>query len=123
MHRSLRRTAWAVTAATAVLACICILWELWLAPLRPGGSWLVLKAAPLALALPGMAKQRTRTFRWWSMAILAYVCEGAVRLMSDRGLGAAIAGLELALSVLIFAAILHYMRLLTRQAQSTTSAV
>ena len=39
----------AFTAALAALLLLEILWEIWLAPLRPGAYWLALKALPLAL--------------------------------------------------------------------------
>ena len=44
------------TAATACLVGLVFLgvaWELFLAPIRPGGSWWVLKVLPLMAALPG----------------------------------------------------------------------
>lgn len=95
-------------------------WELYWAPLRPGGSWLALKALPIALALPGLIRANSRTYRWWSMLILAYVCEGSVRMLSDRGAGVQLAIIELGLSALAFGAILQYMRLLkAAPAQST----
>ena len=34
------------------LLFLCLAWELWLAPLRPGGSMLALKALPLLFSLP-----------------------------------------------------------------------
>jgi uncharacterized membrane protein len=45
-------------AALSLIALIalCIAWEIWLAPLRPGGSWLALKAVPLLFALRGILK-------------------------------------------------------------------
>ncbi|HRA63422.1 MAG TPA: DUF2069 domain-containing protein, partial [Burkholderiaceae bacterium] len=33
-------------------------WELWLAPLRPGGSWLAVKVLPLCIPLAGLLKNR-----------------------------------------------------------------
>ena len=95
-----------------------LLWELWWAPLRPGGSWLALKALPLALALPGLIRADSRTYRWWSMLILGYVCEAAVRMISDRGVGANLALVELALSGLAFGLILQYMRVLKQSASA-----
>lgn len=92
-------------------------WELWWAPLRPGGSWLALKALPLALALPGLVRADSRTYRWWSMLILAYVCEAAVRMLSDRDIGAQLALIELGLAGLAFGLILQYMRLLKTAVQ------
>jgi hypothetical protein len=56
-----------------------------LAPLKPGGSWLVLKAAPLLLPLVGVWKRDVYTLQWTSMMILLYFTEGVVRGWSDRG--------------------------------------
>ncbi|HWS75261.1 MAG TPA: DUF2069 domain-containing protein, partial [Quisquiliibacterium sp.] len=42
--------------AFAGLVALGLAWELWLAPLKPGGSMLALKVVPLALALPGIAR-------------------------------------------------------------------
>src|ERR1700737_3836990 len=54
------RNAYAIGAAAALVALIvlALLWERWLAPLRPGGSALVFKALPLAFALPGVLRRR-----------------------------------------------------------------
>ena len=46
-----------LAARLAVLGMIALfllvmLWETLLAPIRPGGSWLVLKTLPLALLIP-----------------------------------------------------------------------
>jgi uncharacterized membrane protein len=51
-------------AAVAALILLELLWELWLAPLRPGGSWLALKALPLALLWPGLARGAKRPRQW-----------------------------------------------------------
>ena len=42
---------WGAVASLLALILLTLAWELWLAPLRPGGSWLVLKAAILLLPL------------------------------------------------------------------------
>ncbi|MDR1853949.1 MAG: DUF2069 domain-containing protein, partial [Azoarcus sp.] len=44
---------WARLERVALLALIalCLLWEGWLAPIRPGGSMLILKALPLLPAV------------------------------------------------------------------------
>ena len=90
---------------------LCLAWEMWLAPLRPGGSFLALKAAPLALALPGILNGRRYTYQWTSMLVLAYFAEGVVRAWSERGLAQALAGAEIALSLAFFAAAVAYARL------------
>jgi uncharacterized membrane protein len=94
---------------------LCLAWELWLAPLRPGGSYLALKAAPLALAIPGLLNGRRYTYQWSSMLVLAYFAEGVVRAWSERGASQWLAAAEVALSLAFFAAAVAYARL-TRQA-------
>ena len=75
----------AATAALAALIALCLAWELWLAPLRPGGSLLALKALPLALPLGGILEGRRYTYQWSSMLILAYFAEGVMRAWGERG--------------------------------------
>ena len=58
---------------------------LWLAPLRPGGSLLVLKVLPLLIPLTGILRGRVYTYQWASMLILAYFAEGIVRARTDGG--------------------------------------
>src|SRR5690554_3319940 len=91
---------WRRLAIVSLLALIvlCLTWELWLAPLRPGGSWLVLKVVPLLLPLRGILRGRLYTFQWAAMLSLLYVLEGAVRGMTDPNPTSAILGwLELLL--------------------------
>lgn len=108
----LRNTA---ALSLAALIALCLAWELWLAPLRPGGSWLALKALPLALPLAGIVTGRRRTYQWTSMFILAYFVEGVMRAWADRGIAQMLAGIEVTLSVLFFASVVAYARL-SRQA-------
>jgi uncharacterized membrane protein len=84
------------------LILLCLAWELWLAPLRPGGSWLVLKVLPLLTPLFGILRGRRYTYQWSSMLILAYFAEGVVRAWSDTGLSAQLALVEIALSMIFF---------------------
>ena len=60
------------------LIALCLAWEITLAPLRPGGSWLMLKVLPLLLPLWGILHGRRYTFQWASMLILPYFIEGVV---------------------------------------------
>jgi uncharacterized membrane protein len=105
-------------ACTSLVALIflCLAWELWLAPLRPGGSWLLLKALPLLPPLLGILRGRRYTFQWASMLILAYFAEGAVRAASESGTAAVMASLEVALSLAFFFSAIFYARL-TRGSQ------
>jgi uncharacterized membrane protein len=101
----------AATLALVALALLCLLWELWLAPLRPGGSFLALKALPLVLPFPGILRGRRYTYQWSSMLILAYFAEGVMRAWGDAGLSRQLAVAEIALSVAFFAAVVSYARL------------
>ena len=96
--------------ALAALIVLCLAWELWLAPLRPGGSLAALKALPLALPLVGIVSGKRYTYQWSSMLILAYLAEGVTRAWSDRGLSQTLALLEIALSLAFFAAAVSYAR-------------
>ena len=100
-------------AASALIALIilCLAWELWLAPLRPGGSLLALKALPLVLPLGGILSGRRYTYQWSSLLILAYFAEGVTRAVSERGASQALAAAEAALSLVFFAAVVSYARL------------
>jgi uncharacterized membrane protein len=90
----------AVTATIALIA-LSIGWELVWA--RTGRGTLVWKALPLVLALPGLLKHRMYTYRWLSLAIWLYVAEGVVRI-ADRAPSNWLAGIEVALSIVLFTA-------------------
>ena len=113
---ALRRVA---VAALAALIALCLAWELWLAPLRPGGSLLALKALPLAAPLAGILAGRRYTYQWSSLLILAYFAEGATRAWSDAGLSRTLAWVEIALSLVFFAAALGYARCARAESQPT----
>ncbi|MCE5180798.1 MAG: DUF2069 domain-containing protein [Betaproteobacteria bacterium] len=98
-------------ASLIALIFLCLTWELWLAPLRPGGSALVFKVLPLLLPLPGILRGRRYTFQWSSMLILLYLTEGVVRFMSENGLSAILAGAEIALAAGFFFSAVFYARL------------
>jgi len=100
----------AASATLVALILLCLAWELWLAPLRPGGSLVALKALPLAFPLPGILNGKPYTYKWSSMLILAYLAEGVTRAWSDTGLSQKLAFIEVALSLLFFAAAVSYAR-------------
>jgi uncharacterized membrane protein len=116
LARRIASTRLMVLACFAALALLSVVWEFWLAPLRPGGSMLALKAVPLVLALPALRASRLRAYQAWSMGILLYLCEGLVRASSDRGLSAGLAVAETVLATLAFAAILAYVQARRRAA-------
>lgn len=109
MTRS-RGTHLAATIALSMLILLCLAWELWLAPLRPGGSWLAIKVLPLLWIAPGILRGRLYTFRASTMLILAYFAEGSVRAYTDQGMSGFLALSEIALSCLFFVAAIAHVR-------------
>ena len=99
------------SASLIALIFLCVAWELWLAPIRPGGSSLAFKALPLLFPLMGVLKGRRYTYQWAPMLVLAYFTEGVVRAWSDKGLSAWLAGAEVLLSVVFFFAAIYYAKL------------
>jgi uncharacterized membrane protein len=101
---------WISCAALIALIFLCLAWELGLAPLRPGGSALVLKVLPLLAPLFGVLRGKRYTFQWAPVLMLLYFCEGVVRAWSERGVGQWLAGVEIALSLIFVAAAVTYVR-------------
>lgn len=111
---SARAVRWTRALAVGSLLGLIVLglaWELWLAPLRPGGSWLVLKVLPLTIPLAGLLKNRMYTYRWVSLLVWLYFTEGVVRAWSDKGLSAGLAAVEVLLCVLLFVACAVHVRM------------
>ena len=100
----------AALAGTIALAVLALLWELLLAPLRPGGSWLALKALPLAVLVPGALRQRRRALQWLSLLLPFYVAEGIVRGFSESGRHALVAWVAAAIGIATFWAALAALR-------------
>ncbi len=100
-------------AVTSLLGLIALgmAWELWLAPIRPGGSWLALKVLPLCLPLAGLLKHRMYTYRWVSLLVWIYFVEGVVRAWSERAPGSWLALAEVVLCGALFAACALHVRL------------
>ena len=117
-----RGAALGAAAALIALIVLSVAWEWWLAPLRPGGTALVLKAVPLLLALPGVLRQRLYTLQWASMLILLYFAEGIVRGWSERGLSAQLGWLETLLAVVFFVCALAYVGPFKRAARRAKRA-
>lgn len=102
-------------ASLLALMLLCIAWEWRLAPLRPGGSTLVLKAVPLLFPLAGILRGRRYTHQWTSLLSLAYAMEGIVRAMTEGGLRRWLALAELALALVLFATTALYARVTQRR--------
>ena len=95
--------------ATLGLIALGVAWELMLAPLRPGGSWLVLKVVPLLFVLRGVLKADNYTLQWSTLLVWFYFTEGIVRAVSDSGLSAQLALAELMLSMVYFGCAAFYL--------------
>jgi len=112
-----------VAAASLIgLIFLCLAWELWLAPIRAGGSLLALKALPLLLPLFGVLRGRRYTFQWSSMFILAYFTEGVMRGWADSGLSQQLAWMEIALSLVFFVSAVAYARMSGAAAQAARTS-
>ena len=96
--------------ATLGLIALCVAWELVLSPLRPGGSWLVLKVLPLLFVLRGVLKADNYTLQWSTLLVWLYFTEGVVRAATDNGLSAQLALAELMLSIAYFLCAAFYLR-------------
>jgi len=105
------------SASLIALIALCLAWEAWLAPLRPGGSALILKVLPLLVPLFGVLRGRRYTYQWSSMLIWFYFTEGAVRAWSDKGLSAQLAWGEVVLSLVFFVSASLYARMFQAQAR------
>ena len=103
-------TRWLAVGSVLGLILLSVCWELFLAPLRPGGSWLALKALPLCLPLAGLLKNRMYTYRWVSLMVWLYFIEGVVRAWGDKGWSAGLALTETILCVVLFAACALHVR-------------
>jgi len=99
------------SASLLALILLALAWETVLAPLKPGGSLLMLKAVPLLIPLFGILHGKRYTYKWASMFILLYFTEGVVRAWSDTGLSGKLAQLEIVLSFLFFICAIFYARL------------
>lgn len=112
------------TLAVASLLALIVLglaWELWLAPLRPGGSWWAIKVLPLCLALPGLLKLRMYTYRWLSLVVWLYFTEACVRGWSDRWPSNALAMTEGVLCLVLFVACGLHVRLRFKAARASAA--
>lgn len=98
------------SASLIGLILLGLAWELWLAPLRPGGSGLVLKVLPLLLPLFGILHGKLYTYRWSSLLIWLYFTEGVVRAATDPYPGSALAAIEITLSMVFFLAVALFVR-------------
>ena len=109
-----------LTRRIAVISLLALIilgmaWELWLSPIRPGGSWVALKVLPLCVPLAGLLKNRMYTYRWVSLLVWLYFTEGIVRATGlpagvPAGINEWLAWGEVALCSLLFIACAAHVR-------------
>lgn len=114
---TLKRLSLGASISLILLITLTLSWELFLAPLKVGGSMLVLKSAVLLWPLMGILKGVRYTYQWSSMLILLYFMEGTVRAWSDVGLSQQLAMIEVVLSTIFFFCAIFYAKYITKQAQ------
>lgn len=105
-------TRYQISASTCLIALIflCLAWEGWLAPLKPGGSWMVLKGAFLLVPLFGILRGKRYTYKWLSLFIQFYLMEGLLRATSDHGLIQQLAVVETVLATALFVLTILFVR-------------
>ena len=108
-------TRWLAVSSLIGLIGLGLAWELVLAPLRPGGSWLALKVLPLCMPLAGLLKNRMYTYRWVSLLVWLYFAEGVVRAWGDPLPGKQLAVLEIVLCLFLFTACAMHVHIRLRQ--------
>jgi uncharacterized membrane protein len=107
---TLRRLYLCACSSLILLIFLCLAWELRLAPIQPGGSWLLLKCVPLLAPLFGILRGRRYTYQWASMLILLYFTEGVVRAWSESGASQWLAAGEIVLSLIFFGSAIGFVR-------------
>ncbi len=108
--KTIEWTRWVAVGSLLALILVGLLWELWLAPLREGGSWWAIKVLPLCWPLAGLLKNRMYTYRWVSLMIWLYFTEGVVRAWGDKGWSAGLAGAQTFFCITLFAACALHVR-------------
>ena len=73
----------ATVAGLVALCALEVLWESLLAPVRPGGGWLALKALPLAALLPRVMRGARKPRQWLALLLPWYAAEGSARRHRD----------------------------------------
>jgi uncharacterized membrane protein len=96
-------------AALVALALLEVLWSVVLAPL-PNARWLAIKAVPLAMLVPGVARGRRRPRQWLALLAPLYFAEALVRAITEPGRHGIVAALAAVLSVVVFVTVLAWLR-------------
>ena len=110
MNRQESVAARIAIAATLALALLEVLWESILAPLGAHASWLVLKALPLAMLLPGTMRGERRPRQWLALLLPFYVAEALTRAAAEHGRHALVAATACIVATVAFVALLGWFR-------------
>jgi uncharacterized membrane protein len=108
-------TRWLAVATLLALIALSLAWELWLNP----SSWWAIKALPLCIPLAGLLKRRLYTYRWLSLLVWCYFFEGVMRA-SDKAPSSWMAGAEIVLTLILFAACALHVRLRLKASHGTS---
>jgi len=91
------------------LIALAVLWEWLLAPLRPGGSWLVLKSLPLLLPLRGVLRGDVKVMQW-ALLLVLLLRGRRQRACGRRSARRTMAMIQTAIGLVFFASAIVYLR-------------
>jgi uncharacterized membrane protein len=109
-------------ASSFALGIEIILWEVWLAPLHAGAWTLALLAIPMFAVCYAAWRNSNYGLQVASMLILAYLAEGVMRVLNDRGTSALLAGVEVVLAAVFFVTDLAYLGPLKRDKRKAANS-
>lgn len=92
------------------LIVLTLIWDGYFSPLNTGRWLLVIKLLPLCLPLRGILQGKRYTYQYSSMLILAYFCEGIMRLFDIHVTSRLFAATEIMLCLIFFATCLYYIK-------------
>jgi len=116
-------TRWLAVGSLLGLIVLGLAWEIWLAPLREGGSWWAIKVLPLCIPVAGLLKNRMYTYRWVSLLVWLYFTEGVVRAWGDAWPSSGLAALQTLLCTTLFVACALHVRIRFKAAKATGNFV
>lgn len=94
----------------ATLTLLELLWETVLAPMPAGGVWLALKALPLAILFPAVARGERKPRQWLALLVPFYFAEALTRAWSESGRHAVVASMTAMIAAATFVALLVWFR-------------
>lgn len=116
---SSKKLHYGASASLISLIILCLCWETFISPFKPGNYFFAIKTVPLMLAFVGVLKARIYTMQWASMLVLLYFMEGIVRATGDTEMiSRLMAGLEIFLSLVFYASAIFYVRPFKRLAKA-----